>query len=59
MNREIKTEDRHQVAPYPLRLPPEIRVAVQEAAKAQDRSFNSQVVSMLRASLPAAQGVAQ
>lgn len=38
-----------------LRLPRELHKALQEAARQQDRSFNGQVVALLRAALaPAA-----
>lgn len=34
-----------------IRLPPEVHAAVHEAARAQERSFNGQVVATLRAAL--------
>tara|TARA_B100001105_G_scaffold236652_1_gene212619 strand:+ start:24236 stop:24409 length:174 start_codon:yes stop_codon:yes gene_type:complete len=43
-----------------LRLPRDLHRAVHEAAKQQDRSFNGQIVALLRAALaPVKQGASQ
>ena len=34
-----------------IRLPPDVHAAVHEAAKQQERSFNGQIVAVLRAAL--------
>lgn len=36
-----------------LRLPPELHRAVHEAAQQQDRTFNGQLIALLRGALPA------
>lgn len=42
--------DRHQAQAYPLRLPEELKAKVAESAKANGRSFNSEVAARLSAS---------
>ncbi len=32
--------DRHQIAPFPLRMPEDLRLAAQEAGRKEDRSMN-------------------
>ncbi len=44
-------KDRHQVPPYPLRLPAELKNEIAKAAFVMGRSFNSEVVARLSASL--------
>ncbi|HEX7891439.1 MAG TPA: Arc family DNA-binding protein [Ramlibacter sp.] len=39
-----------------IRLPPDVHAAVHEAAKQQERSFNGQIVAVLRAALLRPQG---
>ncbi len=40
-----------QTPPTPVRLPDEVKEALKEAAEANDRSLNGEIVSRLRASL--------
>lgn len=41
------TTDRHQVATYPLRLPPALKQWVQQKAVENRRSFNAEIVVSL------------
>lgn len=45
-----------QPAPYPLRMPAEMRDALKEAAKKNDRSLNTEIVSRLSETLLNDQG---
>lgn len=38
----------HQIAPFGLRMPPDLKSDVQALAKAEDRSVNSFIVRRLR-----------
>jgi hypothetical protein len=42
-----------------LRLPRDLHQQVHEAARAEDRTFNSQIVALLKAALASRQQVAQ
>lgn len=44
------TDSPKQVPPYGLRLPPDLKERVQEAAKAANRSMNAEIVARLGAS---------
>ena len=44
--------DRHQIAPYPLRMEQELRDRIERAAKANNRSMNAEIVSRLQNSFP-------
>jgi len=43
-------EDRHQITPYPLRVPPELRKRLEEAARDGGRSLNAEIVARLEQS---------
>lgn len=43
--------ERHQIAPYPLRMPMELRKQLQEAADANYRSLNAEILFRLEQSL--------
>jgi hypothetical protein len=45
------TNDRHQQKPYPLRMPAELREALEETAKSNGRSVNAEIVARLQESL--------
>lgn len=55
------TKSQDEYARTALRLPKDLHQAVHEAAKAQDRSFNGQIIAVLRAAMNAgrAQGAVQ
>lgn len=40
--------DRHQQAPTPVRLPDDLKTDLKEAAVANDRSLNGEIVNRLR-----------
>lgn len=44
------TSDRHNIAPYPLRLQPEVRARLEAAAKESGRSLHAEIVARLEAS---------
>ena len=44
--------DRHQVTPYPLRMDAELRDRITEAAKANNRSLNAEIIERLQRSFP-------
>lgn len=44
--------ERHQLAPYPLRMPIELREALQSAAKENMRSLNAEILFRLQQTLP-------
>ena len=39
--------DRHTIQPYPLRLQPELRTALEQAAKQRGRSLHAEIVARL------------
>jgi len=43
--------DRHQIAPYPVRLPPELRAHLEAAAKAGGRSLHAEIIGRLAGTL--------
>lgn len=43
------TSDRHSIAPYPLRLPPELRSSLEAAAKSEGRSLHAEILARLQA----------
>lgn len=43
--------DRHQIAPYPVRLPPELREHLEAAAKAGGRSLHAEIIGRLAGTL--------
>lgn len=45
--KEPKTNDKHQTATYPLRLPAELKQWLQQRAVDNRRSFNAEVVVTL------------
>ena len=50
-SQEDKVASQDDYARTALRLPRELHAAVHAAARAQDRSFNGQIVALLRAAL--------
>ena len=44
--------DKHQLASYPLRLDPEVRVQAEEIARQEDRSLNWMLNSLVKLALP-------
>lgn len=44
------TSDRHSIAPYPLRLAPDLRGSLEESAKKGGRSLHAEIVSRLEKS---------
>lgn len=55
----VTTAPTGQIAPFGLRLLPELREKVEEAAKASGRSMNAEIVARLQASFQAPAGVSQ
>ena len=49
--------DRHQIKPYPLRMPDELRERLDEAAKTIGRSLHAEIVARLAASFSDRAGV--
>ena len=47
----MKTPDRHQQAPTPVRLPDDLKAALKSEAEANDRSLNGEIVNRLRSTL--------
>lgn len=50
LHEEAVVSDRHQTSPYPLRMPPELRDNLKEAAKENRRSMNAEIVARLQQS---------
>lgn len=44
-------QDRHQAAPFPLRLPPEVKAAAEAKAKADERSLNWTLSDLIKQAL--------
>jgi predicted HicB family RNase H-like nuclease len=44
-------QDRHTTAPFPLRLPSEVRAAAELRAKAEERSMNWLLVHLIKQAL--------
>lgn len=42
--------DRHQIAPYPIRMPQELRERLEQAAKDGNRSLHAEIVARLHQS---------
>jgi len=42
--------DRHQIQPYPIRMPPELRERLENSAKSGNRSLHAEIVARLQAS---------
>jgi len=52
--------DRHQIAPYPIRMPAELRQHLEEAARAASRSLHAEIISRLERTMsdaPAVNGI--
>lgn len=49
--------DRHSVAPFPLRMPDEVRERLKEAAISNKRSLNAEIVARLELSFAQGQGL--
>ena len=52
--------DRHQIAPYPIRMPAELRQHLEEAARAATRSLHAEIISRLERTVsdaPAINGI--
>lgn len=43
-------KDRHAITPYPIRMPPELRTQLEEAAKEGNRSLHAEIIARLQAS---------
>lgn len=43
-------KDRHAITPYPIRMPPELRTQLEEAAKGGNRSLHAEIIARLQAS---------
>lgn len=46
--------DRHSTAPYPLRMQPDLRGALEQMARNNDRSLHMEILRRLKDSLPQA-----
>lgn len=42
--------DRHQIPPYPIRMPPDLRTLLEEAAKDGNRSLHAEILARLHRS---------
>lgn len=40
-------KDRHQIAPYPIRMPPELREQLESVSKAGSRSLHAEIIQRL------------
>ncbi|MDQ0084551.1 hypothetical protein J2W35_004920 [Variovorax boronicumulans] len=47
----MKTSDRHQQAPTPVRMPEDLKAVLKAKAEANERSLNGEIVIRLRESL--------
>jgi hypothetical protein len=47
VEQEVPRADRHQLTPYPLRCPPELRAELEAAAKTNLRSLNAEILARL------------
>ncbi|MDG9924999.1 MULTISPECIES: hypothetical protein [unclassified Pseudomonas] len=45
--------DRHAISPYPLRMPPELRAALERASVVAGRSLHAEILAKLEAALQA------
>lgn len=45
--------DRHQIAPYPIRMPAELRAQLEDAAKAGNRSLHAEIIARLQSTFAA------
>ncbi len=49
-NHRSAMNDRHQIAPYPIRMPQELRERLEQAAKDGNRSLHAEIVARLHQS---------